>query len=225
MVERKGDWFQTISGRQFWPLDPSADEVDTLDIAWGLAHSCRYNGHCFRFYSIAQHSVLVARLVDTQDNEVRFAALMHDAAEAYVGDMIRPLKLDMPEYKRVEKLVEEVIEQHYDILIGVAERKLIKQADTLALGLERTVLVRKRARWHTDDLVEAYPQAEAFKQTFTAWPDHYALDAFLSTFRFCMQTRKRLQPSSAKACDRHLALASEAALADLKGGNPMCRTV
>src|ERR1700693_75116 len=60
---RKGDWIQTFTGRQFWPLDPRPEEVCIEDIAHGLSNECRFAGQCRSFYSVAQHSVLCARNV------------------------------------------------------------------------------------------------------------------------------------------------------------------
>ena len=59
MSERGGDWMQTYSGFQFWPLDPRPEEIHVIDIAHSLANQCRYAGHCREFYSVAQHSVLL----------------------------------------------------------------------------------------------------------------------------------------------------------------------
>lgn len=88
-LERKGDWMQTYTGRKFWPLNPRAEEVYIEDIAHSLALSCRFNGHCKVFYSIAQHSVLVSQIVKPTQQLI---ALLHDSAEAYLGDIIRPIK-------------------------------------------------------------------------------------------------------------------------------------
>lgn len=99
---RFGDWMQTASGKMFWPLDPRADEVDIHDIAHALANLCRYGGHCRRFYSVAEHSVLMARAVDAP---WKLWALLHDAAEAYVVDVPRPLKRFLVGYRETEDRV------------------------------------------------------------------------------------------------------------------------
>ena len=96
---RKGDWLQTYTGRSFWPLDPRPDDIDIEDIAHSLALRCRYGGHETRFYSVAEHSVLVSLHVPRQ-----FAlwGLLHDAAEAYSVDVPRPLKRCLPDWKPME---------------------------------------------------------------------------------------------------------------------------
>lgn len=102
MTERRGDWMQTFTGRQFWPLDPRPGEVEILDIAHALANQCRYAGHCRRFYSVAEHCVLLARAVTP---EHRLWALLHDAAEAYLVDLPRPVKRQVVGYHTAEAAV------------------------------------------------------------------------------------------------------------------------
>lgn len=89
---RIGPWIGMANGRRFWPLDPRADEVDLADIATALGNLCRFGGRIDEFYSVAQHSVWVAHEVEREHPELALHALLHDAAEAYCGDMVRPLK-------------------------------------------------------------------------------------------------------------------------------------
>lgn len=99
-------WIQTYTGRQFWPLQPQADHIDIRDIAHSLALQCRFNGHCRGFYSVAQHSVLVSQVVPPQD---ALWGLLHDAAEAYISDLPRPLKRTAPEFRDAEERLLAVI--------------------------------------------------------------------------------------------------------------------
>ncbi len=94
---RLGDWIQTASGGSFFPLDPRPEEVDIDDIATALSRMNRYNGHFsdkFDFYSVAEHSILLAQYVQERTGSATHAmwALLHDAAEAYTSDVPRPLK-------------------------------------------------------------------------------------------------------------------------------------
>lgn len=82
-------WIQTFTGRRFHPLTPRAEDVCIEDIAHALANQCRFSGHVRHFYSVAQHSVLVS---DNCPPEDRLWGLLHDAAEAYLVDLPRPVK-------------------------------------------------------------------------------------------------------------------------------------
>lgn len=93
-------WIQTYTGRQFWPLQPQAEHIDIRDIAHSLAMQCRFNGHCRGFYSVAQHSVLVSQVVPPHD---ALWGLLHDAAEAYISDLPRPLKHTAPGFRAAEE--------------------------------------------------------------------------------------------------------------------------
>ena len=106
---RKGDWFQTYSGRQFWPCDPKPEEIYLVDIAHALSNQCRFAGHCQRFYSVAQHSVIVSEQVPF---EHAVWGLLHDAAEAYLVDLPRPIKRHSVlgrEYKLLEEQLQTCI--------------------------------------------------------------------------------------------------------------------
>lgn len=97
---RQGDWMQTVGGRQFWPIDPRAEEIDIEEIAHALGMTCRYGGHCLRFYSVAEHSVHLARKVSKKN---RLWALLHDSPEGLgLADLIRPVKRSVSGYKEVE---------------------------------------------------------------------------------------------------------------------------
>lgn len=124
---RKGSPIETYTGKDFFPLDPREEDIEIRDIAHSLSLLCRFNGHCNRFYSVAEHSVRVvdclrSRLSEiytgTNDNGWNMAwlrALLHDAAEAYVSDVPRPTKQDLPEYKKIEDNIAEVIYARYSV--------------------------------------------------------------------------------------------------------------
>lgn len=93
---------ETYTGRAAYPLQPetAADWLDIEDIAHALSMVCRYGGHVTRFYSVAEHSVLLSGVFS--DPGIALWALLHDSAEAYLGDVIRPLKQAMPAYRNAE---------------------------------------------------------------------------------------------------------------------------
>ncbi len=102
---RRGGWMQTFTGVSFYPLDPRAADISIEDVANGLANCCRYAGQCKRFYSVAEHCVTVSHHVPKQYAR---EGLLHDLSEAYLGDMVRPLKHTdaMKEFRKAEAAIE-----------------------------------------------------------------------------------------------------------------------
>jgi hypothetical protein len=139
---------QTYTGRQFYPMDPRPDDVDPIDIAHALSLLCRYNGHVTRFYSVAEHCVLMSEAVTP---EHALWALLHDATEAYVGDMIRPLKRFMPDYVRAEDRVMQAIAARFGIADSMPAD--VKDADNRILLTERAALMPSNGHaWGVDSL-------------------------------------------------------------------------
>ncbi|MGN6369546.1 MAG: phosphohydrolase [Phycisphaerae bacterium] len=85
-------WIQTFTGRKFFPRSPRPQDVDIRDIAHALSLKCRFNGHCKTFYSIAEHSLRVSRLLQPQGPRLALWGLLHDSAEAYLPDLGAPIK-------------------------------------------------------------------------------------------------------------------------------------
>ncbi len=109
----RGEWVQTCTGRQFWPADPRPEDIDPIDIAHHLSLLCRFGGACKNLYSVAEHSVYVSRLVPP---EHAVWALLHDAAEAYLGDIVRPLKRMLyPQYAEMEEAVLLAIARRFNL--------------------------------------------------------------------------------------------------------------
>ncbi len=129
-------YVSTYLGHRFHPAAPRVDDVHIEDIAHGLAFQCRFNGQTRSFYSVAQHSLFVAALVPAR---LKLAALLHDAAEAYLGDMVKPLKALFPEFSRMEQAVMAIIGQRF----GTAgfDAPAIKRADLIALATEKRDLM------------------------------------------------------------------------------------
>lgn len=152
MSERRGDWMQTYTGRRFYPLDPRPDEVDAADIAHALSLLCRYGGHVDRFYSVAEHCVLMSRVVEP---EHALAALLHDATEAYVVDVPRPLKRQLVGYADIEEQVWFSIA--YAFRVDFALPAEVDEADNRILLTERTALMPRAERWGVDDEYEPLP--------------------------------------------------------------------
>lgn len=134
---RMGSWTQTYTGRQFWPMDPRADEIHIADIAHALSQLCRYNGHTLTHYSVAEHCVHLSYAVSA---EAALWALLHDATEAYVGDMVRPLKRHMPKYSAVEDHLMTVIAECFG-LPGQRPPDEVSMADTRIIIDEKEALM------------------------------------------------------------------------------------
>ena len=162
---RDGDWIQTYSGVQFWPLDPRADEVKIDDIAHGLANICRFNGHCRVFYSVAEHSVRVSEIVPAP---FQLAALFHDAAECYIGDIVRPVKRSL-DTALIEYAILAVIAQKVGFAVPL--HPAIKHADNVLLATEaRDLMSRAPNAWA--------PMPPPLDETITPWSPAQAKERF-----------------------------------------------
>lgn len=139
----KGPTILLYSGRYFSYERPHDSDWTLEDIAHGLAMTCRFGGQARRFYSVAEHSVYVSLLVPP---ELAWDALMHDAAEAFICDMPKPLKEILPDYKRIEKHVESAIIERYGLIDPMPRE--IKLADIQMLRAEQLQIMRNDDDWH-----------------------------------------------------------------------------
>jgi uncharacterized protein len=155
------------SGALFDFLDPWSSNFTIEDIAHGLSNICRYAGQCRKFYSVAEHSIHVSYVAQGFE----YPALMHDATEAFLGDITRPLKQLVPEFKRIETGVERAIFSRFGIEwpippdVKYADLKVLaaEQAQIMPLGTDRWV--RTSNVVPADILVEHWSQ-EVAKQNF-----------------------------------------------------------
>lgn len=162
----------TRSGHYFDFLDPKPETIHIEDIAWALAFTCRFGGQSLHYYSVAQHSILVA---DAVRFDLRLQALLHDAAEAYVGDVVGPLKQLLPDYKVVEKRVESAIAKRFGV--PATMHPDIKHADLRLLRTEQRDLTAGHAdNWNG---LDAYPPLQ---QRIVPMSPTEAAEAFLRKF-------------------------------------------
>lgn len=130
-------WILTYTGRQFFPLSPRPEDIDINDIAHALSLICRFTGHVKWFYSVAQHCVLASQIVPKPH---ALAALLHDASEAYLCDLARPVKSQpiMSPYCEADRRLEAAVMQRFGVDIYAPEVKL---ADLCLLFTERRDLM------------------------------------------------------------------------------------
>lgn len=155
--ERRGNWMQSFTGVQVWPLDPRIEDFRAEDIAHALACQNRFAGHAREPYSVGEHSVRASLAVDVstcrtddQRRKVRLAALMHDATEAYLVDLPRPIKRDpsMYGYRVAEERMATVIESWLRLPHGAFEWAAVKHVDAVMLMTEaRDLLTLPPAPW------------------------------------------------------------------------------
>lgn len=177
MNDRIGDWFLTYSGIKFYPLSPRPSDILIVDIAHALSQVCRFGGHCRETYSVGQHCILVSQLLATRyENPVQFQGLMHDSAEAYLGDMVRPLKRSMPDYRLCEDVVWEAICEAFGMETEMIPA--IKWADnTLLMTERRDVCMPSDYPW---SLAKDFPP---MKEKIVPLPPQQVESDFLALFR------------------------------------------
>lgn len=147
---RAGDWMTTYTGRQFWPLDPRPEDVDIIDIAHALSMICRYQGHTQYFYSVAEHAILMARhslLHRPNDWEMALFCLLHDAAEAYVCDVVSPLKQSIPAFSESEYVVLKAIASKFDFPLTFSDHEYVRELDHLIRYNEGKALLPHNQWW------------------------------------------------------------------------------
>lgn len=165
-------YIQTYTGRRFYPMAPSQNDVDIEDIAHALSHLCRFNGHTRQFYSVAQHSILVSCIVP---EDLALAGLLHDAAEAYFADVVTPVKRHLDGLNRIEWGIHGAISARFDIPSYIHAE--IKHADLVMLATERRdLLLPSNDRWECLDGIE--PRVEQI----IAWDPETAKQMFLKLF-------------------------------------------
>ena len=153
--ERIGSWMHTSTGKKFFPLDPRPEEICISDIANGLALDCRYagQGRVDRYYSVAEHSYHMAMYAAKYNSySLCLAVLLHDAAEAYLNDLPRAVKLAVGQsYKSLEDNLQDMIFEKYNVLWEYRTHKdYIKNLDNRMVNLEKVAIMRYPQPWAHD---------------------------------------------------------------------------
>lgn len=177
----KENYIQTYTGKKFDYLTASAADIEIEDIANALSNICRFCGHLPEFYSVAQHSVLCSQIVPV---EFAFEALMHDAPEAYVQDIPAPLKALLPDYRRIETVVDGLIRDKFGLPRD--HSPVVKYADLTMLATERRDLeIDDGTKW---SVLEGVPASDLI-QVIPLRPGQ-AFALFMNRFNELLEIRK-----------------------------------
>jgi hypothetical protein len=105
------DYITTFTGEDFTPLSPNINQIHIIDIAHALSLMCRANGHFKRFFSVAQHSINCSNEAKSRglSEKIQLACLLHDASEAYLSDITKPVKNHLANYKKIEQCLQNMI--------------------------------------------------------------------------------------------------------------------
>lgn len=197
------NWMQTYTGNVFFFDKPHPSMIDIEDIAHALSMQCRFNGHTRAFYSVAEHSVRVSWAVEAasagQANAVELAlwALLHDASEAYTGDMVLPLKREMRGLRLAPvlsmpsdfDLIESRIQRAICNAFGLPEDepKIVKRFDLVLLLTEKRDLLAP--------CDEPWPDygVQPLRHRLETWVPEHAKKVFLDRFHDLMAARQSSQ--------------------------------
>jgi hypothetical protein len=138
---------QSFSGTWVYPLDPIPEEIEIKDIAHALSNLCRFGGHTTQFYSVAQHSLIMSTLVSRR---LALEALLHDASEAYLVDIPRPIKAHLSEYRGFEDAMQRCIADKYGLIYPWPNE--LKDMDEVMLALEHRTVMTSGLLWDHDKL-------------------------------------------------------------------------
>jgi len=184
-------WIQTYTGKKFYIEDPKPEDIDIRDIAHALSLTCRFRGHCNSFYSVAEHSVRIVNQVYPKAH--RFSegnmwlrgkfALLHDAAEAYMADIPKPVKMILPEYSKLEKALLDKIFAKFglDRYENKAEWDSVMLADVKMLATEKNSIMSpepddwKLTEEPYNDVIIPLSTPQDAERVFLEWADRFGL--------------------------------------------------
>jgi hypothetical protein len=143
----------THSGKKYYPLNPKAADINIQDVAHALSHQCRFGGHSSKFYSVSQHSVIVSKVVEEMTNgdvTMAMCGLLHDAGEAYLVDVPRPVKIELEGYTEMEENLLKVIAKKFNL--PEIFNDVVKYADDKVLATEAEWIMSVNSKeWNLPD--------------------------------------------------------------------------
>lgn len=182
--DRHGDWGSTFTGKKFWPVDPRPEDIDIVDIAHALSNLCRFGGHCREFYSVAQHSVLLSYICEPKD---ALWGLLHDASEAYVVDIPRPLKYSpgMEGYKVIEKRMMRAVCEAFGLSYDSPES--VNIADEVLIATEARDLMPEH---NVKEWTFTHP---ALEEQIIPWSPSESKQKFLDRFYELLNSKQNVE--------------------------------
>ncbi len=202
---KPGFAIQTLAGHAFDPKNVSIDKISINDIAHALSNLCRYAGHCRKFYCVAEHSVLTYRIAKElwpDDLEAQWAALLHDATEAYVGDVPSPLKVLLPNYVEIEDSLARKIARVFKIRNTKDIRAKVKRVDMAALATEAPNLFEDVSHWTQIQELETFDHLFASRSFCGIWKPlgpGASLKLFMDTYN-TLKARRDNERERAEIC-------------------------
>lgn len=173
----KALYIETVKGKKFYLDEP---EFDIEEIAHATGMQCRYTGHTKRFYSVAEHCIMVSDLVAYLELGDPFEGLMHDATEAYLSDIASPWKALLPDYKIIEGRLDTKMRETFKLPLKISEG--VKRADWLALFIEaRELIPSKGVDWIAPPGIKE--QAGSLLMRMPCWGPEKAKQEFLSAYQ------------------------------------------
>jgi hypothetical protein len=177
-------WIQTYTGKRFDPINPRAEDVDIIDIAHALSMQCRYSGHTSQFLSVAEHCVRVSRAVPPAD---ALWGLLHDAAEAYIGDLAQPLKAHMPAFVATEQKLHAVIAERFGLSLPMP--RSVHVADVRMLATEvRDLMQEPPEPWEFQRV-----GIEPYDEVIVPWSSNCARFAYLERLNQLRDSNLRMR--------------------------------
>ena len=166
------NWILTFTGKKFDYEEIESNVLCIEDIAHGLSNNCRFNGQCRKFYSVAQHSILLSQLVSKEN---RLVALLHDATEAYMPDFPNPLKKYLPEISRLEKRIWFAVAKTFGL-----DEEIPEEVHEFDRRICSTELVELFKDFHLAKSLSIYKPID--KLFIKPWTPEKAKKAFLNTY-------------------------------------------
>lgn len=173
----------TCSHKMFDPLNPEVELIDIADIAHSLAMLCRANGHFRSFYSVGMHCINCAKeaIARGYSRKVQLACLLHDGSEAYLSDVTRPVKQEIPRYREIEEPLQDVI---WEKFLG---EKLTEEENRQVFLIDDEILENEFPALMGAQLYETVPKLQSQPQ-FQFESFQKTKEEFLSLFYFLSQS-------------------------------------